>query len=127
MNILLDTHAAIWFFENNKKLSKSVLNAICDLDNTVYVSIVSIWEIAIKLNTGKWNLDGGIDSFINAIYRNDFEIYGISVEQVKKFKDLPLIHRDPFDRMLITQSITGNMTIATIDENIQKYDVSWVW
>ena len=126
-HILLDTHAAIWFFTDVTKLSKPAAKAIYNLNNMIYVSIASVWELAIKLGTGKLTLAGGIDSFIEAIHINDFKLLEVSLEHIKIVKGLPLIHRDPFDRMLVAQAMTECMGIMTIDENILKYDVSVIW
>ena len=127
MDILLDTHAAIWFFEDDKRLSKSAVDFIYNLDNMIYVSIVSPWELGIKLNTGKLTFDGGIDGFIDAIHKNEFVLLGINAEHVKKATNLPLIHRDPFDRMLIAQAAIEDMSIITVDENIMKYNINTIW
>jgi len=126
-HILLDTHAAIWFFEDIEKLSKSAADAIYNLDNIIYISIASIWEIAIKLGTGKLSLNGSIDDIIEAIYKNDFNLIDVSLEHIKMVRGLPLIHRDPFDRMIVAQAIVEDMAIMTIDENIFKYDIDVVW
>jgi len=126
-HILLDTHAAIWFFDDNKKLSKAAVDAIYDLNKMIYISIASVWEIAIKLGTGKFTLCNGIDDFIEAIYNNDFDLIDVSLDHIKVVKDLPLIHRDPFDRMLVAQAMVEDMAIMTVDENIMKYDVSIIW
>ena len=74
MDILLDTHAVIWFFDDDKRLSKTAVEAIFNLDNMIYVSIASLWEVGIKYSTGKLNLNGGIDGFIEAIQKNKLAI-----------------------------------------------------
>ena len=127
MNILLDTHAALWFFENDDRLSKSALDAIYNLENMIYVSMASLWEIAVKISIGKLKFDGGIDGFIEAIHKNEFCLLEISPEHIKMIMDLPLIHRDPFDRMLIAQAAVEDMAIMTLDANIMKYDVRSIW
>jgi PIN domain nuclease of toxin-antitoxin system len=127
MDILLDTHAAVWFFEDDKRLSKSAAEAIYNLENMIYVSIASLWEIGIKISAGKLDFDGGIDGFIEAVYKNEFELLGISPEHIKKVTALPFIHRDPFDRIIIAQSMVEDITIMTVDENIVKYDVNCIW
>ena len=103
------------------------MEAIYNLDNMIYVSIASIWEVAIKLSTGKLSLEGGLESFIEAIYKNDFDLLEISLNHVKAVKDLPFIHRDPFDRILIAQAIVEDMAIMTIDENVLKYNIISIW
>ena len=127
MDILLDSHAVIWFFDNDPRLSKSAIEAISNLDNTIYVSIASVWEVGIKYSTGKLTLNKGIDGFIETICDNDFNLLEVSSEHIKEVTKLPFIHRDPFDRMLIAQAKIEGMTILTVDENIVKYDINTVW
>ena len=127
MNILLDTHAAIWFFEGDKRLPQTAIDAICNLDNMIYVSIASLWEVAIKLGIDKLTFDDGFDGFVDAIHKNEFALLEIEPEHIKETMNLPHIHRDPFDRMLIAQANLDDMAIMTIDANIIKYDVKTVW
>jgi PIN domain nuclease of toxin-antitoxin system len=127
MDILLDTHAAIWFFEDDKRLSKSAAEIIYNLENMIYISMASLWEIGIKVSTGKLEFDGGIDCFIEAVYKNEFKMLEISPEHIKKVTELPFIHRDPFDRIMIAQSMVEGMTIMTVDENIVEYDINYIW
>jgi len=127
MDMLLDTHAVLWFFQDDKRLSKTAIDVIYNLENMIYVSIASIWEVAIKLSTGKLKFTGGIENFIEAIYRNEFELLDISQVHIRAITKLPFIHRDPFDRMLVAQAMVENMTIITVDENILKYDVDLIW
>jgi len=127
MNVLLDTHAAIWFFEDNKRMSKSATEVIFNLENMIYVSFASLWELAIKLSTGRLEFDNGIEGFIEAIHKNEFVLLEISSEHIKTISKLPLIHRDPFDRMIVAQAIVEDMVIVTIDDNIAKYDISHIW
>ena len=127
MDILLDTHAAMWFFEGNPKMPILAREDICNLENMIYVSIASLWELAIKLNTGKLEFDGGLDGFMDAIDKNEFALLEVDPEHIKATMNLPLIHRDPFDRMIIAQAMVEDMAIMTIDENILKYDIESVW
>ena len=127
MRYLLDTHVALWLFEGNKKLSQIAQNIIFGAENEIYVNIVSVWEVAIKVSLNKLDFDGGSDAFLSAIEANNIDLLGVSGDYVKMVEKLPFIHRDPFDRMIISSAIAEDLTIITIDENIQKYDVSWVW
>ena len=127
MDILLDTHAAIWFFEDDERLSQSAKEAIFDLCNSVYISIASLWELAIKISTGKLDFDRGIDGFIGAVIDNGFILLDISPEHTKTVSTLPFIHRDPFDRMIIAQAMVENITVVTADDNISKYDINHIW
>ena len=124
MDIILDTHAAIWLFEGNDKMPESAREILNNLKNMVYVSIASVWEVAIKIGTGKLEFDGGIESFIDTIYRNEFELLNISPKHIKTVTGLPYIHRDPFDRMLVAQAMVENMFIITSDADILKYNIN---
>ena len=127
MQILLDSHALWWFIEGNVKLPKETFSIIKIFKNNTYISIATIWEVAIKLSINKLTFDGGIERFIEIIEENGFSLLEISTDHIKKVTELPFIHRDPFDRIIIAQSMVENMTIITVDENIQKYDVNVAW
>jgi len=127
MKYLLDTHAVLWFFDHVEELSDTALKSILDQTNIKYVSIVSVWELAIKISLGKLAFDGGVENFINIIDENGFELLPIKVEYVKQVETLPFLHRDPFDRMLIVSALSEGMNLITADTNIQKYNVSCVW
>ena len=127
MRYLLDTHTALWLFEGNAKLSRIAQDIIFNAENEIYVNIVSVWEVAIKVSLNKLGFDGGAEAFLSAIEANNINIMGVGGDYVKVVEKLRFIHRDPFDRMIISTAIAENLTIITIDENIQKYDVSWVW
>jgi PIN domain nuclease of toxin-antitoxin system len=98
-----------------------------DDENKVYLCTISLWEIAIEINLGKLDLGMRLDEFLENIEQRDFSILHIENDYLKALSDLPYIHKDPFDRLLISTALTENLTIMTIDENIQQYDVSWVW
>ena len=127
MRYLLDTHAALWLFEGNEKLSQIAQDIIFDAENEIYVNIVSVWEVAIKVSLNKLDFDGGSDAFLSAIKANNIDLLGVSGDYIRIVESLPFIHRDPFDRMIISTAIAEELTIITIDENIQKYDVPWIW
>jgi len=127
MDILLDTHAVWWFFVDDERLPKSATEIICKPENKKYVSIVSLWEVAIKMSIGKLHFDGGIERFIEAIEENSFLLLEVDPEHIKAVSNLPLIHRDPFDRMLVAQAMIENISIMTIDTNILKYDITSIW
>jgi len=129
MRYLLDTHTAIWALEqkDKAKLSEKARIILEDTSISLFVSLASAWEIAIKTSTEKLKFNGGSESFIKKMQENDIIILGIDGTHIKGVETLPFIHRDPFDRLLIATAQAENMTIVTIDDNIQKYDVSWVW
>lgn len=127
MDLLLDTHAIIWFLNGDSSLSPKARLAIEDIDNTKTVSIASIWEIGIKISLGKFRFPQGFMQFVEMIDANGFEILPISVEHALIVSNLEFIHMDPFDRLLIAQSQKENLTIVTRDENIRKYSVQTIW
>jgi len=127
MRYLLDTHVIIWMAEDSEKLPPEMKKILEDDENKVYLCTISLWEIAIKMNLGKLDLGMRLDEFLENIEQRDFSILHIENDYLKALSDLPYIHKDPFDRLLISTALTENLTIMTIDENIQQYDVSWVW
>jgi len=127
MQYLLDTHVALWFFEEPERLSETVFRTILDPANAKYVSIASAWELAIKIGTGKLTFEGGIDCFFNTIDENGFGLLPITEEHVKQLETLPLLHRDPFDRILVASAIAEGMHLITADANIRLYVVDSIW
>ena len=127
MKYLLDTHTALWLFEGNERLPQRIQDIISDAENDIYISIVSAWEVAIKVSLNKLDFNGGVSIFLSAIEANNIQLLGVKNEYIKKVENLSFIHRDPFDRLLISTALVEELIIITIDENIHKYDVSWNW
>ena len=119
MKLLLDTHTFLWALSEPNRLSKKQITAMEDPTNKVYVSSISITEIAIKTSLGKLEL-----SFdpIDAAERSGFEMLDFSAKDALLLKDLPFHHRDPFDRMLITQAISRKLVFVTQDSLMDPYD-----
>ena len=124
MDILLDTCSVLWYLNGNDGIQQATKETILNSENTIYVSIATIWEVAIKMSIGKLNFDGGIDGFIEAIEDEGFLLLDITTKHIKAVKDLPFIHRDPFDRMLVAQAIIEELPIMTADSDIVKYNVN---
>jgi PIN domain nuclease of toxin-antitoxin system len=127
MRYLLDTHAIIWFFENSSDLPQKIKEIIKRPENDIYLCSASLWEIALKLNLEKLKLNFTLDELLNDIKNRDFDILQIEDAYLMGLSSLPLIHKDPFDRLIISSAIAEDLTIITIDENIQKYAVKWIW
>ena len=127
MKYLLDTHTAMWALGEKEKLSVTAKLIIDDISVPLCVSIVSAWEIAIKISIGKLNFAGGSDFFTKKMQRNGIEILDLKGSHIKYAESIPFHHRDPFDRIIISTALADGLTILTADENIQKYEVSWVW
>jgi len=120
MKYLLDTHIVLWFLKG-EKLSEKTKELIQNGEN--YISVVSLWEVAIKMNLNKFSFNGGFKAFRELVANNGFNVLAIKDEYMERLFDLPFIHRDPFDRLLIATAAVENMTVITADENIQKYDI----
>lgn len=124
MNLLLDTHALVWWLEDDERLSGRARDLIADGANIVFVSAVSIWEIRIKEALGRIRLP---KNFIQSVENEGFYALDITWSHVDRLSSLQTLHKDPFDRILISQSQTEKLAIVTRDEQIRRYDVSTVW
>ena len=124
MKILLDTHIFLWFISGDRRLSTDLQDTIRDTDNAVYLSAVSVWESIIKYQLGKLPLPESPETFLPK-QRNLHEIASLAVDEtsVIQLAQLPPLHRDPFDRMLIAQALQNGLTIATVDGAIRAYSV----
>jgi PIN domain nuclease of toxin-antitoxin system len=127
MKLLLDTHTVLWLFENSPGLSERAKLEILNRENTKFVSVASAWEIAIKSGLNKLSFNGGIDRFYSLIAKFGYHILPIEREHLNRVTGLPLIHRDPFDRLLIAAALADDLCLITADENIHSYDVQWLW
>ena len=127
MNYLLDTHVLIWFLAGDDTLSEKSKDIIENQENIKLVSIASVWEIAIKISLKKFKFDKGFKKFLDLIEDNGFEIIPMSFDHALTVSTLEFIHRDPFDRLIISQALTDDLIIITKDEYIEKYDVKTIW
>ncbi|WP_373541103.1 type II toxin-antitoxin system VapC family toxin [Chamaesiphon sp.] len=126
MRQLLDTHTFLWFVMGNHRITEKLRAEIEDNEN--FVSIVSIWEIAIKYRIGKLNLEVPFDDFIDRqIDPNGIQLLDIKLEHLKRVSPLPLHHRDPFDRLLIAQAIVEDLLIISADWVFSLYPVRLMW
>ena len=128
MRYLLDTHVIIWLTGIDEwKLSQKSRELILCGSNELCISIVSIWEMALKVNKSKLDLGISMHELVEKIQESGITIMPVETKHILRLSELPRIHNDPFDRILIATTITENLTILTADENIQKYEVKWVW
>lgn len=127
MTYLLDTHTLIWFLEDNKILPSRTRDVIEDDDNTILVSIVALWEIAIKTSLGKLTLSQSLDDIITELDLLGIVLLPISTEAVKQVRKIPFHHRDPFDRVMICQAQVNNYTIITRDPVFKEYALKIYW
>jgi PIN domain nuclease of toxin-antitoxin system len=127
MRVLVDTHVLLWYLQADPNLSTLAINAIENKDNDVFVSIASLWEIAIKLGLNKLEIQRPFENLEIDLQRLDIKILPIAFLDVQIYRDLPLHHRDPFDRILIAQSIGNSLVIITRDALFEPYSVELMW
>jgi PIN domain nuclease of toxin-antitoxin system len=128
MNMLLDTHAFLWWIDDNPKLSPRAREIISDAGNMLFLSAASGWEIAIKARLGKLTLPDDLERFIaDQLVANTFNSLPIQLSHALHVYTLPAHHRDPFDRILVAQSQLEDMPILTADPQIAQYPVEVIW
>lgn len=128
MSLLLDTQALLWFILDDPRLSGPARESIATADGIVFVSPASLWEVAIKLSLGKYALPIPFAEFWDEqLLTNDFTLLPISVAHTARVADLPYHHRDPFDRLIIAQSLVEKIPIVSSDELFAKYAVERIW
>lgn len=128
MKLLLDTQCWLWWFSQPERLSEEAINQIADETNQVWFSVASVWEIGIKVSIGKLPLPEKIDDYISTrMIQLGARSLEITASHALQASALPLLHRDPFDRMLIAQSQIEGMTLVSADSMFDRYDVSVIW
>ena len=120
MRYLIDTHALLWARSQPNRLSPETRALFSNPESELHVSLVSLWECAVKSSIGKLRLP---DGFYRSV-AEEYEILGVELAHIEAYESLPLHHRDPFDRLLVAQARQAELTIVTRDANIAKYDVS---
>jgi PIN domain nuclease of toxin-antitoxin system len=120
MNLLLDTHVLLWWLDDSSHLSEAGRNAIADPDNLIILSAVVIWEIRIKQALGNLEI---APNFYHVIKNQGFELLSITADHAYATGDLPMHHRDPFDRMIIAQAKLEGLSIVTHDTVFKKYGI----
>lgn len=123
---LLDTHALLWFANDDPKLPTNV-KELLESKQVFYISICSFWEMAIKNSNGKLRLPASISQMMKDFQEQGFTILPIKATHLERLKDLPKHHGDPFDRLIVCQAMEERFTIITTDENIPKYKVKTYW
>ena len=128
MNLLLDTHVLLWFLNDDPQLVPSATALITDPANRKFVSIATCWEIAIKVGLKKLDLGEPATTFLpRELSANKFDVLGIELAHVTFIETLPLHHKDPFDRLLIAQSLLETMPIVSADLQFDPYGVTRFW
>ncbi len=124
MRLLLDTNAFLWWRDGSARLSERVCEQIGDPSNEIAVSITSLWEITIKRALGKLRFQ---QDFEEVLAEEEFSLLPIAYPHLRGLADLPLHHRDPFDRVLIAQALAERVPIATADRRFGAYGVEVFW
>ena len=128
MNVLLDTQAFLWLDSSKEKLPAAVQTACSDRDNTLWLSVASVWEMQIKITLGKLRLQRPLENLITDQQRiNAVQILPIELAHALELKNLPRHHNDPFDRMLIAQAKHEDWEIVSSDREFAAYPVRVLW
>lgn len=128
MRLLLDTHAFIWFVDGSPKLSNAARTAIDDVENLVYLSVASVWELAILVSLQRLKLQRTVKEYV-ALYteKNAIDLLPVTIDHIDGIVGLPFHHRDPFDRLLIAQAKSSDLTLVSADNAFKQYDVDILW
>jgi len=125
---LLDTHALLWFLSGDERISPKSRKIISDPKNRCFISIVSLWEMAIKIKIGKLDLSFELKELATYLSRNNIEVLPIAFEHILEMMDLEDHHRDPFDRIILAQAKFERLIIISKDENFPKYaHIKLIW
>jgi len=128
VRLLLDTHTFLWFVTNDPQLSENALDAVAEPTNEVLLSPASYWEIAIKVSLGKYPLTVPFETFFQeGIEGSEMAILPIEVRHAAVLSSLPMHHKDPFDRMMISQAIVEQIPIVSADSALDAYGVQRWW
>jgi PIN domain nuclease of toxin-antitoxin system len=128
MRILIDTHVFIWWTSDSQKLSFTVYNLLTNPKTQVILSVVSIWEMQIKLSLGKLQLKTALPELVeDEVKQNRIELLPLDLSHIYALSNLPNYHRDPFDRLLIAQAKSEELVIISIDEKFDGYDIERLW
>ena len=123
MKYLLDTCVLLWWVNGSKNIGLKTISQLNNTENSVYISAASIWEIAIKVRTGKLCIEADLSSTLAAL---DLIPLSITFQHGHLAGSLPMIHEDPFDRILVAQAFTEGLTLITADKIIPEYGISTI-
>ena len=127
MKLLLDTHIFLWYIAADLRLLTLFRDAIREPNNEVFLSVASLWEATVKYNLGKLPLPQSPDIYIpTERRRHQIKSFSLRENAVKELAQLPALHRDPFDRILICQALANDLVIVTVDPQIQSYNVPYL-
>ena len=124
MRLLIDSQAFLWWSEASPQLSPAARGAIADPTNEVLISIAALWELTIKVSSGKLNLSEDLETMVTS---QQFSVHSITLRHLRQLAILPRRHRDPFDRMMIAQALAEGIPIATSDRVFGSHGLEIVW
>lgn len=128
MRLLLDTHVFLWWNEGSPELSRGARRLLADPENNLFFSVVSVWEMALKAQSGKLSLPTPVSAYVPArLNHYGIEHLALTLEHVLASSALPVHHRDPFDRMLVAQAQVEQLILVTHDSQVRKYAVETSW
>lgn len=128
MRLLLDTHTFIWYATDNSRLSTIARSLINNGENDIFLSTASIWEMAIKHSIGRLSFSLPFMEFIKQqLSVSNIGILEINLDQIEIVASLPLHHRDPFDRLIISQAIAEQIPILSVDSVFDNYAIARLW
>ena len=121
MRFLVDTHIFLFLINADEKLDKNIIKTVENPTNSINLSIASLWEIVVKINIGKLPITRSINEFYELLHKKNITVLNIQKQHLDTYLNLPLIHKDPFDRLIIAQAIADDLTIITDDQYIKNY------
>lgn len=127
MNLILDTHIAIWFVTDNDQLPETAKNHIENSGNRCFISIATLWEMGIKHSLGKLKLKTDLKKIFELFSDSGFILMPITPEHILTNASLPFHHRDPFDRLLIAQAKREGFSLISKDQEFEKYNINLIW
>lgn len=128
MKALIDSHAFLWALEGNPRLGPEARGVLDGGGNELYLSLVSIWELAIKASAGKLDLPQPASRYLEReAAARDVTLLPLRVAYVQQMELLPFYHRDPFDRMLVAQALVEDLVLLTVDRQLARYGVRVIW
>ncbi len=128
MKLLLDTHAFLWFVTNDSQLSSTAFTLIGNVNNEVFLSPASYWEVAIKVSIGKYPLTVPFETFFTtALASTGIKILSVEIRHAAVLSTMPMHHKDPFDRMIIAQALSESFPVVSVDAALDPYGVTRLW
>jgi len=127
LKYILDTHTFIWCNDDPQLLSEKVVALCEDPSNKLFVSLASVWEMQIKLQLKKLKLSASLESIIEQQQANNIELLTLTTQHILNLSTLPMHHKDPFDRLIISQANMDNAILLSADKKLELYDVKVDW